>query len=117
MLQHRAGWQICWSHGGESISKKTIPKEFRSRCKLNWVSAVVRGGFHLGSVYLVSSIGVKAKRNMDLLESIATTLKTLAGRWILGGGLQLHTGATCSDWVVANGWRSHYGTSGAHVFR
>ena len=68
-----------------SVPGETLPKAFKHRCRLAFVNAVTRGGFHLGSVYLVSSIGVKAKKNLDLLDSIAATLKALAGRWIIGG--------------------------------
>ena len=48
--------------------------------------AKVKGWFHAGSLYLVSGVGVKHKRNMDILDAVASTLKSLAGRWIIGGG-------------------------------
>ena len=46
---------------------------------------MAKGGFHLGSLYLVSTIGVKHKRNMDIFDGMAITLKSLADRWIMGG--------------------------------
>ena len=36
-------------------------------------------------MYLVSSIGVRAKRNLDILDAAAAVLNSLSGRWVLGG--------------------------------
>ena len=44
-----------------------------------------KGGVHLCSVYLFSQVGVAAKCSLDLLESIAFTLASLVGPWIIGG--------------------------------
>ena len=82
-----------------SISEGTAPADLKHRCTFGFVSAIIRGGFHLGSIYLVSSIGVKAKRNMNILDAVATTLKTLSGRWIIGGDFN------CTpEQLEATGW-------------
>ena len=49
---------------------------------------MVRGGFHAGSLYMVGAIGVKHKMNLDILDAVAATLKSLARRWIIGGDFQ-----------------------------
>jgi endonuclease/exonuclease/phosphatase family metal-dependent hydrolase len=82
-----------------SMPIETVPMAFRSRCRLAFVIAVTRGGFHLGSIYLVSSVGVKAKKNLDILDAVAATLKALAGRWVLGGDFN------CTpEQLTATGW-------------
>ena len=45
---------------------------------------VGEGGVHLGSIYLVSEVGVTAKCNLDILESVAFTINSLEGGWIVG---------------------------------
>ena len=50
------------------------------------VSAMGKGGgIQLGSIYLVSQVGVQAKCNLDILETVGFTLKSLTGPWIVGG--------------------------------
>ena len=52
------------------------------------VSAMGKGGVHCGTPYMFSMVGqggIKAKCNLDLLDSMAFTLSGLVGPWILGG--------------------------------
>ena len=49
------------------------------------VAAMGKGGVHCGSAYLFSGVGVAAKCNLDLLDTMAFTLSGLVGLWILGG--------------------------------
>ena len=52
------------------------------------ISAMGKGGVHVGSMYLYSMVGkggVQAKCNLDLLDSVAFTLSGLVGPWIIGG--------------------------------
>ena len=54
------------------------------------VSAMGKGGVHVGTPYLHSMVGkggVRAKCNLDLLDSMAFTISGLVGPWILGGGI------------------------------
>lgn len=39
----------------------------------------------MGSFYLGSGIGVKATKNLNLLQTLASVLFNLHGRWIIGG--------------------------------
>ena len=56
------------------------------------VGAMCRGGVHTGSLYLndtwitegVPNLSIHAKQNLDLLESVAFTLSTIKGPWIIG---------------------------------
>ena len=45
----------------------------------------MNGGINYGSCYLHSSLGITARANMDLLQSIAAVLSTVEGPWVLGG--------------------------------
>ena len=44
-----------------------------------------KGGVHLGPIYFYSQVGVEAKCNLDLLETVAFTLCSPTGPWIVGG--------------------------------
>ena len=48
-------------------------------------SAMGKGGIHLGSVYCNRTVGITVKCNLDLLESVAFTLRGLTGPFIIGG--------------------------------
>ena len=49
------------------------------------VAAMGKGGVRCGSAYLYSGVGVAAKCNLDLLDTIAFTISGLVGPWIIGG--------------------------------
>jgi hypothetical protein len=59
--------------------------ELGERFRMKQLGAVCRGGIDFGSCYLHSSIGIAAKKNLDLLHKIAGVLRQLAGPWILAG--------------------------------
>ena len=70
-------------------------------------SAMGKGGMHLGSPYLYSMVGkggIRAKCNLDLLDSMAFTISGLVGPWMIGG-----------DWnctpeeLTATGWLQKVG--------
>ena len=42
------------------------------------------GGFHLGSLYCYSGIGIRAPMNLRLLEEVAATLRGITGPWVIG---------------------------------
>jgi exonuclease III len=72
---------------------------------LKRVAAGGKGGMQCGSIYCYSMAGgITAKPNLDLLESVAHTLKSLKGCWIIGG-----------DWnctpaqLLATGWPAKVG--------
>ena len=71
----------CRSHVGlsESCEEQFLPKEALGRFTVKQMGAVCKGGIHLASAYLHVSIGVKHKKNLDLLQAMAAVLKTLAG--------------------------------------
>ena len=49
------------------------------------VAAAGKVGLYIGPIYLISTVGVIAKCNLDLLDSVAFTLASLVGPWIIGG--------------------------------
>ena len=69
----------------DAIAQEALPAGLHGRLQIKWTGAVCPGGFCLGSPYLVSGIGVKAKRNEEFLHMIAAVLSTLNGKWILAG--------------------------------
>ena len=87
----------------------------RGHFAMKRVAAMVKGGIHCGSAYLFSGVGVAAKCNLDLLDTMAFTLSGLVGPWIVGG-----------DWnctpeeLRATGWLKKVGgdssrTKGGHM--
>lgn len=76
------------SHVGLSLPGPvalTQPTHQAGRFVMRRVGAICAGGLHLGSTYLTSSVGVSAKCNLDLLQSMACTLNGLVGPWCVGG--------------------------------
>ena len=58
-----------------------------------------KGGFHLGSLYCHSGIGITAAPNLKLLGEVAATLRGIDGPWILG------CDANCTPKALADtGW-------------
>ena len=55
------------------------------RLTIKKIGACITGGFHAGSLYLISRIGVKAKADQDILEAASARLALLMGPWVLGG--------------------------------
>ena len=52
------------------------------------VAAMTKGGVHMGSIYCHSMVGqggITAKCNLDLLESVGSTILQLKGLWCIGG--------------------------------
>lgn len=92
----------CRNHVGmrNSLDKELWPSEFRDRFSLKHVGAICRGGMHLGSCYLASTLaGITAPVNLNLLHLMAGILKVMVGPWAIGG-----------DWnctpeeLAATGW-------------
>jgi len=52
--------------------------------KFAWVGGFLPGGVHLGSVYLIDSVGL-TDENLHILEVVAACVRQLRGPWILGG--------------------------------
>ena len=63
-------------HGGQ-------PDGFGHRMCFSWAAIVLRGGLHLGSIYLRDSEGV-SEANLLLIQEVAVQLKLLRGPWVLG---------------------------------
>ena len=74
----------CREHIGMSTSCEEVdlPKSLQGRFSVKHIGAMCKGGFHLASGYLHSSLGIKHKYNMDLLQDAGVVLKTLRGPWI-----------------------------------
>ena len=71
---------------GSRNAVDTVPdsKQLSNRLQLRHVGAAFRGGFHLGSMYCHSGIGIRAPANLRLLEEVAANLKGIAGPCIIG---------------------------------
>ncbi len=68
------------------------------RTQLRWVSCAVRGGFHLGSVWLFPTEGL-TQRNRRVLEEVALALRGVTGPWVLAGDWNLPP-----DLLAQSGW-------------
>ena len=55
------------------------------RFTMKRVAAVGKVGVRKGSIHLHSTVGVEAKRNLDILETVAFTLGSLTAPWMVGG--------------------------------
>lgn len=74
------------------------PPAAKHRFHLAGVAAVVRGGLHVGSVYLKDSIGV-AHDNLDGRQEIAIAIRARVGPSIIGGDWGITPTA-----LAASGW-------------
>ena len=80
----------CRKHIGmdESFADEELPEELKGRFTVKRVGAVCKGGIHLASAYLHSSLGVKHKMNLDMLDAVAAVMSTLKGPWVLAADFQ-----------------------------
>ena len=72
----------------ESFADDDLPDELKGRFTVKHIGAVCKGGMHVASAYLQSSLGVKHKLNLDFLQAIAGVLATLKGPWVLAADFQ-----------------------------
>ena len=63
------------------------------------LGAMMKGGVHLGSIYLNVSIGPSAKKNLDLLHMVAAVLVVVGGPCKIGGEWNCS-----SEQLQATGW-------------
>ena len=71
---------------------------FQHRFKLAWVGAIIKGGMHMGSLYLRGSAGL-SEENLNILQEVAIVLKKLRGPWIVAGDFNLNP-----DMLRSSGW-------------
>ena len=57
----------------------------QGRFAMRRVSAMGKGGMHCGTPYMHCGVGIGAKCNLNLLETMAFTISSLTGPWIVGG--------------------------------
>jgi hypothetical protein len=74
------------------------------------IGAVRKGGFHLGSLYLYHTIGVRAKANLHILDTVATTLAAIKGPWVIGGDFN----GTPTQ-LIDTGWLKKIGGGGSTI--
>ena len=71
---------------------KAGPKTVRDSCDhrvaVTWVNAVVKGGIHFISLYLIDTVGLN-EANKLILEEVTVAIKSIKGPWILGGDWNL----------------------------
>ena len=80
-----AGVAVCVRHHiGLSMPRAgdEVPACAAGRFSIKRAGAVCRGGVHIAAVYLHTSIGAAAQRNLDLLEAVAAALRAVDGPWI-----------------------------------
>ena len=65
-------------------SDDLIPEGVQHRVAFSHVGAIVKGGLHLGSVWLRDTEGM-TDENMAILQAVSQALTKLKGPWILGG--------------------------------
>ena len=69
---------------GESCSDDDLPEVLVGRFRVNHMGAVCKGGLHIASAYPINGIGINHPKNLDIMQGIASVLRTLHGPWILG---------------------------------
>ena len=65
-----------------------VSEAIKHRCCFAWVSAMLKGGVHFGSIYLKDLVGMD-DTNMAILQEVAAAITALKGPWILGGDWDL----------------------------
>ena len=70
----------CWTPGARPDDNHDLP-----RFAVRKVGAIAKGGINIGTIYLQDSIGIANRVNLDLLQRVASILRTLEGPWILAG--------------------------------
>lgn len=93
----------CRSHigMGSKDATDTVAENaaLASRLQVNYIGAVFKGGFYLGSLSCHSCIGITAAPNLKLPGEVAATLRGIERPWILG------CDANCTPQALAGtGW-------------
>ena len=70
--------------GIASSTDATIPDGFKHRLALAHVSAIWKGGLHVGSAWLKQSEGL-SEENLGILQVLAQALTKVRGPWLIGG--------------------------------
>jgi len=71
---------------------------FAHRFKMAWTSSFLRGGIHIGSIYLKDSVGLDSE-NMLTLREVAIAVKKVKGPWIIGGDWNM-----APDVLLSSNW-------------
>ena len=75
-----------------------VPDAQRHRFCFAWTGAGIRGGVHVGSVYLHTAEGLSPD-NLQVLHEIAVATKTVRGPWIIGGDWNMDPAT-----LASSGW-------------
>ena len=78
--------------------EELVPRHMRHRFHVAKVAAVMRGGLHVGAIYLKDSVGLHDE-NLDVLQMVAGALRSLRGPWLIGGDWNVPPAA-----LLATGW-------------
>ena len=70
--------------GISSHTPHAISEQFQHRIKATHVSAILKGGVHIVSVYFCDSEGM-SETNLEILAELACLLLSLVGPWIVAG--------------------------------
>ena len=74
----------------ESMVHRPHDDAAKVRFDFKLMGAAIKGGFHLGSIYLITRTGVKAKENAEILDAAAVRLRLVKGPWVIGGDHKVH---------------------------
>ena len=104
----------CRKHIGMSVSceEADLPRTLQGRFMVKHIGAMCKGGFHLASGYLHSSLGIKHKKNLDWLQDASVVLKTLHGPWVLAADFNATPEQLTDTGWLKTCWRSYHHTEG-----
>ena len=83
---------------GVNDQQQFVRDGFEHRVHFAWICGVLRGGVHLGSVWMKDSEGASAT-NLAILGAITEAISALRGPWVLGGDWNMSP-----EELVATGW-------------
>ena len=75
---------FCRRRTGLHAHTGIVKEGYQHRLQASWLGAVMRGGIHLCSIWLVHSQGL-SETNLAILAEAAALLGAIAGPWVIGG--------------------------------
>ena len=82
------GCVVAVRRGNGIVPHEIVKHGFRHRFHIAWVATILKGGLHLGSVWLRDSEGLSPE-NLLILQEVAAVISQVRGPWILGGDWNL----------------------------
>ena len=70
------------STGITDASPNTFDDFCNHRVVVSWVGAVLKGGLHVISIYLIDTVGLNEANKM-ILKAVAVAIKNIKGPWVI----------------------------------